>query len=1238
MNSSSFVEHLIIKASAGTGKTHNLTGYYLGCLGCLPENLTEEDKAKFRLEGKPCTPEDVIAVTFTRKAADELKARLRKALLKEGRFDEAARVDASFIGTVHSICLRLLQEYALDAGISPVAEELSDEDGAVLFRRAAAPLLEHYAYLDELFSAFGMEQSGFSRKRKGRSEPMLDFCRKLIDLARLNGLEDEFETMGRQSFNAVLAELDTIRPELEGDGEAELAAMHEELNAMLDEQTDAENYDWCGKITKKSRADGKVSVRDGKERVLSGNEESHLEFMRELASLSVLRWKDWLRLIGRPAGARDKKSGEYKDPALQDYVQTCTALGRRVFGLPQFRRDVERLITGMFSFAAKAMESFKKAKQSAGVVDFADMERMARMALSSSKVQARLKDRRFRVLFVDEFQDTSPIQLSIFHLLGQLIYGSDTERGRIIYVGDDKQSIYGFRGADPALTRNCTKGEEWKNISLDVCWRSLPELCRFTNAFFNQVENGLRSSLLGEAGKDENSAPTIPLLAVESVLEAESVLGKHPEKATLYDALKESDPVVPLHFWLTGKEEGGNGAVTKAEALSSLAWNIAGLCGLLDEQGRLLPEPDPKKAAFVSRIAKLGDDFTTEELGTRPVEPRDIAVLCRCNKDCVAVADALEQLGISAAAEREGLLEQDDVAFCLNAFRLALDTGDKLAAAELHLAVNGGDAWFGAASKTQEEADSLWAGIPFMDKLEALHKRLGQFTPSELLDEALSAADCFRRAAAKVRGEESAADLEALRALVREYEQAMHSRRCSATAQGWLDWLEEKEPGRASGGQNAVQVWTYHKSKGLERKVVILYGLSDKKEKVDIFQPRVIPAKELSLDDPLKGRTLQWIPNVFGQAVKLEEVRHTFHEWKEAREKELVEDSQRLLYVGMTRACDMLILTASLTKKGVSSPWLGPFICEKKRKEEQNSGELPGYFDYVESSGAPALDDFFTKESGETVTFCQQDFLVKKTNGVPSAERTGSTAEPQAKLFPRSVKTVKEAPKPRSGTEPVSAEWHPFQGAGADSGGIASKAPRDQLGNMLHGWFAVWFGMSREQREAERSSGRMQKRLERFCALWNKAFTPPLWPDAGKYLIPLSDALEQAVQGWFDKCKDKSPGDELIIRTEWPLEHRLEENVGGVEASRLDSMRVDLMAEVRRADGTPGPCLIIDHKCGNYDGKSAEDLKLHLTSAYGQRQSEYMRALHATGRECQCWLHLPLEGRMLEFKLKENKA
>lgn len=1177
------VSRLVVKASAGTGKTYNLTNYYLGCMGCSPAGWSEEEKEKFPLQGIPCQPEEVIAVTFTKKAAAELKDRFRSALRKqEGFEDRAERVESSLIGTVHSVCLRLLQEYALEAGNSPVAEELSEDDGKVMFRRAVAPLMENYAHLYGLFSRFGLEDAYSNQKNK--DSYLLDFCRSLIDMARINGLEGRLNELGELSWQNTLDQIDALAP-LAKDSRAERTAMQEALLALYEEQSKEENYARKGRLSAEEKANGHAPK-------LSGRESKHKNLIARLPR-SSMRWKDWLSIIGSEA----KK----EDGPLWSFVEEANALGLRVFGLQEFRDDVQALICGMFAFAADAVEAFQNAKQNAGVLDFADMERMAREALKNEDVRARLKGR-FRVLFVDEFQDTSPIQLSIFQLLGELIHGTPEAPGRIIYVGDDKQSIYGFRGAAAELTRNCTPKTQWKGDTLGECWRSLPELCDFTNRFFSQVPSALRRNLLGESEE----------LCVESAL-------KRPKRSDLRLSLEGRIPA--LQCWLTGVSKG---SLRKADKFASLARNVARLCGRLDENGELLAEAKESLAAQIARIAKLGDTPAPEDFGTRAVRPGDIAVLCRKNDDCVGVANALEALGIPAAAERKGLLDQDDVRLCLNAFRIVLDPSDRLAAAELHLALNGGRGWLEAA-RQKDSAENLRLGIPFFKALERLHLRQGVLTPSELLDEVLSAADCFRLAASRPRYKEGFACLEALRTLVREYERSMHSRRSSATAQGWLDWLEEKEPTLSSGGEDAVQVWTYHKSKGLERKVVILYGLSDSMKKADIFKPRAF-SKNDGVDptlDPLDDRTLEWIPNVFGKAAETDAVSSFFEKKQERASSLLQEEDLRLLYVGMTRAENILVLCLNKRKKESDSPlWLDSFcsaerlptLSSKTEKQKDGTEETP-----------PSLD-------GTLFSFCGSSFLVREHADLEPASIPSSSRS--ARFFP--VKGSNPAPEISAGTLPpvVTARWLDFTALPADQSAINPDSPRDQLGNMLHGWFAVWFGMTREQREKERSSGRMAKRIERFCSLWNDAFTPPLWSDAGKFLIPLSDALEKAVLDWFNSEAEKRPGDELVIRTEWPLEHRLEEGVG----TRLDSMRVDLMAEVRHADGTAGPCLIVDHKCGDYRGRPEEDLKKHLLDSYGQRQSDYLRALHAMGRECQCWLHLPLEGRMLEFSLNGNEA
>ena len=118
----SALERIVIKAAAGTGKTFRLVQEYGNALG-LGEST---------LHGGACSPEEIIAVTFTRKAAAELRDRVRRKLHRAGRSDLAEKAEGAFIGTVDSICLRLIQEYALDAGFSPFLRELAEEDGRSL--------------------------------------------------------------------------------------------------------------------------------------------------------------------------------------------------------------------------------------------------------------------------------------------------------------------------------------------------------------------------------------------------------------------------------------------------------------------------------------------------------------------------------------------------------------------------------------------------------------------------------------------------------------------------------------------------------------------------------------------------------------------------------------------------------------------------------------------------------------------------------------------------------------------------------------------------------------------------------------------------------------------------------------------------------------------------------------------------------------------------------------------------
>ncbi len=126
----------IFGASAGTGKTHR---------------VTEEIKRALSSTGPDAVPVDgLLAVTYTRQAQVELESRIRRKLFEAGLAERAQQLPLAYVGTVHAVCLRWLQEHALDAGHSPTLRVLADERGALAQALEEAVPQEDRDELDEL--------------------------------------------------------------------------------------------------------------------------------------------------------------------------------------------------------------------------------------------------------------------------------------------------------------------------------------------------------------------------------------------------------------------------------------------------------------------------------------------------------------------------------------------------------------------------------------------------------------------------------------------------------------------------------------------------------------------------------------------------------------------------------------------------------------------------------------------------------------------------------------------------------------------------------------------------------------------------------------------------------------------------------------------------------------------------------------------------------------------------------
>jgi len=797
----------LISASAGSGKTYSLT-----------ERVLSE-------VADGVSPERIMAVTFTNKAASELKERIRQKLVEQdGRGSaglrlQVARLADAYIGTVNSICARLLREFAFEAGLSPAIDILPEGESARLFLLAVSHTIEkHYSQLSGAARRLGRDGSGrgFQQKPDWKTD-----VQHLVDLARTNGLSaDDLLSMSALSIEGLKALL----------GRKTNTVSSSELIALL-EQAIAD-IGSCDDKTKKTK-----------------DALSTLRRIRHALQNEYATWSDWISLFKISAGTR---SGA--DACLEDVRDYALKVRRH----PELHQDIEILITGVFHCASEALDEFDTYKRINGLMDFADQESKVLELLDVEPVR-RLLAERIDVVMVDEFQDTSPIQLALFSKLSGLVK-------RSVWVGDQKQAIYGFRGTDPQLMDEVIgRLDEGLLDVLEDSYRSRPGLVEFVNATFEQAFKGL-----------------IPAERVR--LNAKRA--DHEGQAS------------PLAVWrLEGKNRG-----LRTEAL----------------------------AEGIAEIVRHPDDWLIEDRDTgelRPVRPGDIAVLCRTNDNGSAVAEALGRYGISVSVGRGALLAQPETIALLAGMRLLADTGDTLALAELvqHLPGHASsESWLSELAKDREQAFASWKRDNRITRLLDICEKAVDAAPLELLNTAADILGLRDMAFTRPDPGQLLANLEAVEQMVVQYQDACKARHEGASVPGLMHWLSslEEKPSLPEGrGEQTVQICSYHRSKGLEWPVVILADL-DSTARFSPFGLHVVSTGKFDANNPLAGRWIRYWPEPFscsgtpfGEAVEKSDAH------LQAREREIAE-RRRLMYVGMSRARDYLILTQPVGGRGGSLAWL----------------------------------------------------------------------------------------------------------------------------------------------------------------------------------------------------------------------------------------------------------------------------------------------------------------------------
>ncbi|ODS93853.1 MAG: hypothetical protein ABS45_00350 [Comamonas sp. SCN 65-56] len=800
-----------ISAGAGSGKTHTL----MQTLGGLLES------AEIRASG-------VIATTFTKKAATELRERVRQHLLGAGRVDLANAMGQARIGTVNSVCGSLLQRFAFEAGMATRQQVLDEAQTAQLVREAIemATSSEQAQAVSDLADRLGIQE--WSKDIEA-----------LVAQARGNDIDPaSLPEFARRNADDLLAHFPApLRTTLTDDLATQMRRTLPELRA----------------------AAGKSTVKKTQEYV------TQLEQFAHTLGQGVAPWSKWVAL-----------SKQAPEKGLLPLSEPIQMLARACDAHPQLHADIRDYLQRMFGICAEALEHYRARKLALGVVDFTDQEHLLLKLLDDPDVAAVLRDE-LDLLLVDEFQDTSPIQLALFLKLSSLARHT-------YWVGDIKQAIYGFRGSDTELMQAIVAalpGMGGTSRILNGSWRSRPALVDLANQIF---------------------VPAFaPMLAAEQV------------------ALEPRRPETTANPALCRWKLGGQNVDEISESLAGGVQRL--LASGLQIPAKGTETLGPLKASDVAILCRSNDAVTRVAVSLRRA----------------GVAAATAQPGLLATPEAtlalaclRRLNDPADTVATAEILSLAdgLEPEDWLADRLAYLQQGGRrSAW----CESGEQAH------PLVALLAALRSELPLLTPHEALRRVMAACDLPKRvlrwqqdqAVARTR----LANLDALLGMAAQYEDSCRGTRQAATISGLLLWLraqaETDEDALAQPGVDAVRVLTHHGAKGLEWPVVILTDL-DKEPRSRLWGISTLSPQGVDAASPLRGRFIRYWPWPFGKQASGIAVKDAVDASDLARAfaNAALAEEQRLLYVSMTRPREILVLALKDKAKtqawldGLGAPWL----------------------------------------------------------------------------------------------------------------------------------------------------------------------------------------------------------------------------------------------------------------------------------------------------------------------------
>lgn len=946
---------ILVAAAAGSGKT---------------AVLVERIIRKLSADDAPLSVDRLLVATFTKAAASEMRQRIREALEKaldanpgsEHLTRQLAMLGRASITTLHSFCMEVIQRHYTLIPLDPGFRIASESETALLRQEVLEELFEDKYASEREGSRFLTLVDWFSGERN--DDAVFGLVQKLYDFSRSHPWPEHWL---RQAAGAFRAE--------------DTAALESSpwVTGILADTSIA--LDGAAELLRQAKA---LSLSPGGPEPYALTLEDDLAVVLELKS--AVTNGPWSSLYGKFQGAGFGKLKPCKkdltDPDIQQRVKDLREeakklvadLQKQLYGRPAetFLKEMHQSAPLMDELAGLIIEfgeRYRREKVAKGWLDFSDLEHYCLQILRDARSTpertlpseaAREYQAQYDEVLLDEYQDTNTVQEDIVRLI------SREAPGNRFMVGDVKQSIYRFRLAEPGLFlekyRNYGSGFEGDGLRIDLArnFRSRREVVDAVNLLFRQIMN----EGVAEIAYDSRAE----LVYGEGFPELSERCDYRPE-LLLVDRASEPSEASAKNEGLGAEGSGADGAAEEESAVEIEAVRL-------------------EARTIAARIRQLtGEDgqpplriYDKQLKATRPAEYRDMIILLRSTLSWAPVMiEELRLQGIPAYGElSQGYFQASEVETMLSLLQIIDNprqdiplaavlrspiygfTEEELADIRLASASGGFyDALVAAAESEPEldgkaDGDASFSGMEaptlatkiqaFLKQLEAWRNLAREGELGSLIWEIYRETGYLDWVAGLPGGAMRQSNLRALYDRARQYEMTTSSRGVFRFLR-YVNRLRENggDLGAAStaGGQeDAVQIMTIHKSKGLEFPVVFVAGLSKMFNRQDL-NANFLMHKEMGFGPKfVDGDMRVSYPTLPNLAIR------------RRAQMELLAEEMRVLYVALTRPKDKLILISSVKDlAGAVQTWGGALEIGEEQLPDYLLARGRAYLDWI----GPAL-------------------------------------------------------------------------------------------------------------------------------------------------------------------------------------------------------------------------------------------------------------------------------------------